>query len=355
MIIPCYNYSMEKNPLFCFKHKIDGIINIQSIKCSEDKCNKRPNFNFSTEKKAIYCSEHKKDNMIDIIHPKCYENTCFKIPIYNYLTEKNGLYCFEHKLAEMINVTSKKCRKKKCITNAIFGLPDKFPIYCKSHKEPNMINLILENKCSILDCNNEFDVKFNNDKYCLKHCPDNNMEISIKKLCKYCDLTEESKYICKNCEKIKNKKEWGIIRYIRKEISNPFIYNSSKMLQGCSKKRPYVYFELNKHCVIVEIDEYQHNTYQDICECSRLNEIVNGIGGKSVIIIRFNPDIIKNNGIKINIKQIDRLNLLIDTIKNELDNNYDKFLVKIIQICYNDNYLIYQRIKEEDITSLVCI
>jgi len=27
------------------------------------------------------------------------------------------------------------------------------------------------------------------------------------------------------------------------------------MLQGCSKKRPDIYFELNSHCLIVEIDE----------------------------------------------------------------------------------------------------
>jgi len=34
---------------------------------------------------------------------------------------------------------------------------------------------------------------------------------------------------------------------------------------------------------------------------------------------------------------------------------YEKFVVKIIQIFYNDNYKIYQKIKEEDITDLVCV
>ena len=33
------------------------------------------------------------------------------------------------------------------------------------------------------------------------------------------------------------------------------------MLQGCSKKRPDVFFELNRHCVIVEIDEDQYKRY----------------------------------------------------------------------------------------------
>ena len=36
------------------------------------------------------------------------------------------------------------------------------------------------------------------------------------------------------------------------------------------------------------MSENQHNYYEDSCECSRINEIVNGIGGRPVIIIRYN-------------------------------------------------------------------
>lgn len=120
-------------------------------------------------------------------------------------------------------------------------------------------------------------------------------------------------------------------------------------------KRPDIYFELTKHCVIVEIDENQHNTYEETCECARINEIVNGIGGKSIIIIRYYPDTIKNKGKILNIKQADRIDLLVETIKNELIKEYDIFVVKIIQIYYNDNYSKYESVKEEDITNLVCI
>ncbi len=127
------------------------------------------------------------------------------------------------------------------------------------------------------------------------------------------------------------------------------------MLQGCSQKRPDVFFELDKHCVIVEIDEHQHNTYHDTCECSRINEIVNGIGGKSIIIIRYNPDTVKNNNKVLDFKQIDRIELLTQTIKNELIKDYDTFIVKIIQLYYNDNYDVYQPMKDENITDKVCV
>lgn len=217
-----------------------------------------------------------------------------------------------------------------------------------------MINLILENKCSVLECQNEYEFIVDNEKVCLKHAPDS-YETNIKRLCKYCDIKEDSKHICNRCKKVSNKKEWAVVRHLRKTIDTKFEYNTNKMLQGCSKKRPDVYFELNKHCVIVEIDEYQHNSYEDSCECARINEIVNGIGGKSIILIRFNPDTTKNKGKKLNLKLCDKIGLLVKTIKEELVKDYDKFQVKLIQLYFDDNYDKYQNIKVEEITDKVCI
>lgn len=127
------------------------------------------------------------------------------------------------------------------------------------------------------------------------------------------------------------------------------------MLQGCSKKRPDVYFEMVKHCVIVEIDEHQHNTYDDSCECARINEIVNGIGGKPVVIIRFNPDTTHSKKKRLPLKLSDKIDLLDETIKKELTHDYDGFFVKLIQLYYDDTYDVYQPVKEEFITNLVCV
>jgi hypothetical protein len=103
------------------------------------------------------------------------------------------------------------------------------------------------------------------------------------------------------------------------------------------------------------VDENQHNNYGDSCECARLNEIVNGIGGRSVIIIRYNPDVVKNKEKVININKGDKIDLLVKTIKGELVKEYDTFIVKIIQLYYNDNYETYQAIKEENITDKVAV
>jgi hypothetical protein len=50
-----------------------------------------------------------------------------------------------------------------------------------------------------------------------------------------------------------------------------------------------------------------------------------------------------------------KINLLVNTIKEELTKEYDSFLVKIIQIYYDDDYETYMDIKEEIITDIVCI
>jgi hypothetical protein len=248
----------------------------------------------------------------------------------------------------MINVTINKCHTKKCKNKAIYGIA--FAIYCKQHKLPDMINIQLENKCSL--CDKSYDIIVNNQKYCLSHCPDKNIEIILKRQCKYCDIEDSSTYICQDCQQLQNKKEWMVIRHLRRNIKTPFIYNSSYMLD-CSLKRPDCYFELNKHCVIVEIDENQHKNYQ--CECARLNEIVNGIGGKSVIFIRFNPDKIKHKGKEIKVNTNERLDRLVDIIQKELYTDYDYFVVKLIQLYYDHDEENFEYMKSEDITDLVSV
>ena len=350
-----FNLANKTKALYCFEHKKENMINVKNKRCIFDSCIKQPTFNLPDQKKALYCFEHKKENMVNVKSKRCIHDDCMKLPAFNLANETKALYCFEHKKENMINIKSKICQEEKCKNEAIYGYEKGRAQYCLEHKKDKMINIILENKCNILECENEYEFIVNKVKYCSYHNPDKNHETNIKRLCKYCDIKEESNYICNECNKIKNKKEWSIVRYLRMVIDTNFEYNSSKMLQGCSKKRPDIYFELDKHCLIVEIDENQHNTYEDSCECSRINEIVNGIGGKSIIIIRYNPDIIRNKGKIIEIKSEERIDLLVKNIKEELVKDYEKFIVKIIQLYYDDNYEEYKKVKEEEITKLVCI
>ena len=100
----------------------------------------------------------------------------------------------------------------------------------------------------------------------------------------------------------------------------------------------------------------RHKSYQEVCECARISEIVGSIGGKSVIFIRYNPDKTYNTNkgkMEVKFEIADKLKLLIKTIKEELVKDYDKFCVKIIQLYYDDDYKTYQDIKTDNITDKV--
>jgi hypothetical protein len=105
----------------------------------------------------------------------------------------------------MINI--KRCQYNKCTNDALYGILNKRAQFCNNHKQTHMINVILERKCNILNCQKEYDFIVDNTKYCLEHHPDKNANIVLKKKCKYCDIEETSIYICNDCKKISNKKE----------------------------------------------------------------------------------------------------------------------------------------------------
>ena len=86
-----------------------------------------------------------------------------------------------------------------------------------------------------------------------------------------------------------------------------------------------------------------------------MNEIVNSIGGKSVIFIRYNPDVIKNNDVVVKVDTQTRLDKLVEVLRDELSKDYTKFCVKLIQIYYDDDYPKYVDVKFEDITQKICV
>jgi hypothetical protein len=294
--------------------------------------------------------------MVDVKHKVCEDEGCTSQPSFNMPTERRGRFCGSHRLPGMVNIDMTSCAE--CRSKALFGSSGQRAQYCADHKRDGMVNVLLENACSALDCDEEYDVLTNGRKYCLKHCPDEQCAIALKRLCKYCDIKERSSHVCKDCRRISSKKEWGVVRFLRKAIDTKFEYNSSRMLQGCSLKRPDVYFELPTHCVIVEIDEHQHATYADSCECARLNEIVNGIGGKSVVVIRFNPDATRAGGRALPLVLADKLDLLVTTIKEHLMTPPGRFVVFLVQLFFDDalsSVTSYEARKMEDITSTVCV
>lgn len=350
-----YNYVNETTKLFCHEHMLPNMENKNSNKKSCIECGGYAKYG-ELNGKPVRCKEHRKENDINIITIGriCKYEGCNKIASFNFIDKPGVVFCSSHKDPQMIcKQFAKKCQEDKCKELATFGIKDKYVQFCQKHAKIEMIDLIKENRCSILHCGKDYAFIKDDIKYCSFHNPISKDMVIIKRLCKYCDIEEESDYICNECSKIRNKKEDAIVKYLQRTIDTPFIHDSDKMLNGCSRRRPDVYFELKMHVVIVEIDENQHKLYENICECARINEIVNGVGGLPITFIRFNPDIIKNNGVIVNIRMAVRLKLLVKIIKRELEKIPENYNITLIQLFYDDNYETYAPYKDEIITDIV--
>ena len=77
-------------------------------KCSYPNCNTRACYNYNGYKFGLYCSKHKLVDMINIETPTCKVDNCNIIALYNYKDKSNAIYCNTHKLENMINIRKKE-------------------------------------------------------------------------------------------------------------------------------------------------------------------------------------------------------------------------------------------------------
>jgi ferredoxin-like protein FixX len=179
-----FNVKGETKPLFCSKHKKDGMIDIRSKRCLE--CDVIATFNIMGEKNGLYCAEHKIDGMIDVKNKTCIYVGCSTRPSYNFSGKKVGIYCVKHKLSGMIDVQHRKCIE--CGILPSFNLKgNKIPLYCLTHKHEGMVNVV--NK-TCLECDKQamFNVKGKKrGLYCVEHKKNGMIDVKNKK-CLECEV-----------------------------------------------------------------------------------------------------------------------------------------------------------------------
>lgn len=157
-------------------------------------------------------------------------------------------------------------------------------------------------------------------------------------------------------------KESSVCEYINSEFPDLNIICDRVIQFGVSRRRPDMRIHKDTYNIIIEVDENQHNDYEEICENKRLMEIFSDLKNKNLVVIRFNPDdyidvnyekvmscwtynrqgvvVIKQNK-KDEWKQ--RLNKLKETLDYYLHNAPTKELEIV--------YLYYDQVKVDDIIS----
>ena len=240
----------------CNSCKKDGMIDIINKKCP---CGKNMSFGFPDDTKASCCNSCKKDGMIDIINKKC---PCGKQMVFGFPDDSKASCCNSCKKDGMIDIKNKKC---PCGKQMLFGFPnDTKPSCCSACKKDGMID-IKTSKCTI--CYNKYiNRKFK--KYCL---------------CCYAKLHPLTK-ISRNYKT----KEFAVCEFLKKHFPDFTIIHDKKT--ECSLYRPDFLIDYGSHCIIIEVDEDKHASYNSSCQNKRNMTIFNDLGNRPLIMIRFNPD-----------------------------------------------------------------
>ncbi len=372
-IYPCFNFEDKKTGIYCFSHKLEGMVNLKFIKCKFEGCNLSASFNYDNCKNAIYCNIHKLEDMVNVKSKKCIYKECKISPTFNYENSKKAIYCSLHKLEGMINIINKKCQYAGCNTIANFNFNEiKKGIYCGVHKKYGMID-VKNNKCIFEGCNTLSNYNYEGIKkgiYCGVHKKYGMIDVK-NKTCKteWCSaiVLRKNKYegYCVYCyvhlfpdkpvSKNYKTKETSVVEFIKQQFSNIDIRTDKKINNGCSKRRPDMLIDLGYQVLIIEVDENKHNDYNCSCENKRIMELSQDVGHRPIVMIRFNPDDYELNGVKIKscweinknglciIKKSKkeewnmRLNQLKETIEYWLDeNNVTNKIIEIIQLYYDN-------------------
>lgn len=282
-----------KKPLYCKKHS-NGCENVVSPRCIFEGCKSiTPCFNLKGEK-PLYCKTHASKDMIDVKHKLCEFNGCEKRADHNF-HGKASKFCKLHKLNSMVKDPLKKC--DKCNDLAIYGF--KTHTHCEKHQENGMKNII-EEKCEkCVSCG--LSELLNENNLCIS-CRPNIPNIRLEKQNKIKQFLDSQNIIYESCDKI---------------------YDIQ-----CGKERPdFIISSLNGlYKIILEVDENQHKSYEETCECVRMVNIYNQMEGQKVIFIRYNPDDFKTKGKKINISEVKRLNILSQYLTNYILKNDEEIM-----------------------------
>jgi hypothetical protein len=298
-IRPNFNYEGEKKGIYCNQHSLLGMIDVKNKRCKQSGCNIQPTFNYEGEKKGVYCAKHSSPEMICVTVKRCKQSGCNIIPNFNYEGEKKGVYCDKHSLPEMIDVKHKKCKESGCNSRPNFGYPSQISTYCRSHALQGMIEKPSK-KCIIEKCNNLASCGINKRIHCDKHKQGNERNL-VEQKCAKCGLYE---ILDKNNLCLRYCGEWEH-KYVRLAKQNRikvfldshnFNYETcDKQIRNgnqCGKERPDFLFDCGYHYVILEVDENQHNQNLCSCEYTRMINISQTLGLKT-IFIRYNPDAFK--------------------------------------------------------------
>lgn len=288
--IPTFNFPGNKAGIFCVDHKEVGMICVKSRLC--ECCGKRATYNVLGEKTGRFCRTHKEIGMVNIQSKLC--ERCGTIPVYNFKGSKVGRFCFEHKEEGMIDIKSPACDQGDCNRRPTYGFPGKRANRCYVHRETGTI-VAPTRKCAEAGCSELAIWGVRTHEHCERHAIPSEVNL-LEQRCTSCTLLTivDSAGRCETCDPAAFKR----VRLAKQNMVRDFLLAQritfetvDKMVDGgaCGRERPDFYIDCGTHILIIEVDEHQHS--ERACECEQTRMVnVSQSNGMRTMFLRWNPD-----------------------------------------------------------------
>jgi len=351
---PTYNIPTKSNGICCMNCKTNEMINVVDRKCP---CGKIPYFNEPNETTAICCGSCKTSTMVNVIDKRC---KCGKAqPSYNEPNETNAICCGSCKTSTMVNVVSKRCKCGKARPS--YNEPNETKaICCVSCKTSTMVNVI-DKRCKCGKAIPSYNEPNETKAICCVSCKTSTMVNVINKRClglikdgiiyecPY-NTTANTKYknYCIECFRrnfptdpltfqIRSKtKEIAVRDFINTHFEG---FQHDKLLEtghcDCSIRRRIDHRKLiGNTLLVIETDENQHKSYDQMDEQTRYDDLFMAFSGKWVYI-RFNPDkYVSKKGVNKNPMIASRLVELKNEVERQLERIQKGENIELIERVY---------------------
>lgn len=105
-------------------------------RCSHEVCAKRPLVDVDGIHRPLRCKQHPEDGIVNVDSNRCSHKSCTGLPRWGYTTDVSASVCSRHKnnlTAGLVIDFNRKCDGTGCRLMATWGLDEALPTHCHDH------------------------------------------------------------------------------------------------------------------------------------------------------------------------------------------------------------------------------
>jgi hypothetical protein len=234
-----------------------------------------------------------------------------------------------------------------CDTSASYRYPAKLKSHCAKHKKPGQITSA-NKKCD--ECGDAAEYGNATDnvlRKCEEHATNSMYKLAIQ-ICIQCQRLDPLNmqslcFLCAEGKTTRMLKQTKVKEFFDANKISYKSYDTTVDNGECNKLRPDFVIDCNTHCIVVEVDEFQHKRSNYDCEYPRMINIYSALG-MDTVFIRYNPDTYKCGSSKMK-TDATRLNTLLQTVNHMKEfENLQGMHLSVIHLFYDGNEQVLQKV-----------